>query len=89
MKHPWFKPKKVFGIFAAYYPVTWEAWIITLGTLAALSTVCLNAIRNSVSIIDAVVMGAPAALAILFLFDIISFRTGEYPSWWKKWRKKR
>ena len=82
----WFKPKKYWGYFAAYYPVTWQAWIITFAAASSVYYLAKNALQNSFSPMDAIVSGAPGIIIILFLFDLITFRTGEYPNWWKKRR---
>ena len=84
MKKYWFKPKKFWRWFAAYYPITREGWITTIGALVAIFLIFMNADGQSHSVSDAFFTSAPKIIIVLLAFDIISFRTGEYPSWWNK-----
>ena len=86
--HYWFKPKRFWGIFAAYYPVTWEAWIITLATAAVLIGAFITVDADSHSASDTLIRLAPVMIVVLVIFDLISFRTGEYPSWWRRSTKR-
>jgi len=82
----WFRPAKFWGIFAAYYPVSNEGWFVTLIAAAVLWTVFCIAVAESHSLSDALLAAAPWSIVILLAFDLISFRMGEYPKWWEKWR---
>jgi len=83
----WFKPKRFWRWFAAYYPVSLEGWAAMVLTLVALGLVFFLVDRTSHSVSDTFYAFAPWAVIILLAFDLISFRTGEYPSWWKKREK--
>lgn len=79
----WFKPAR-FGIFAGYYPVTWQGWLIVCVTVGALAMTFWSADWNADSLREMLFGVALPTIIILLIFDIIAFRTGEYPSWWKK-----
>ncbi len=83
-RHYWFRPAR-FGIFAGYYPVNAAGWTITIFTFFALLFVLMLADATSHSISDTLISTAPSAIIILLIFDLISFRTGEYPHWWRNW----
>lgn len=80
----WFKPKQFWRWFAAYYPVTWEGWVVTLLAAAAFVAFFYSVDQASRSVSDTLYSFTPWAIGILLAFDLISFRTGEYPSWWKR-----
>lgn len=83
MKSYWFRPKKI-GVFAGYYPVSWQGWIVTIIALCLFVWGFRAADARSHSGSDTLIGFAPTALIILLAFDLITFRTGEYPWWWKK-----
>ena len=89
MRKYWFKPKQFWRWFAAYYPVTKEGWITTIGAIAAIVYIAVGADAESHSISDTFFRMAPGVIVVLLIFDIISFRTGEYPAWWKKYHESR
>jgi hypothetical protein len=80
----WFKPKRFWKWFAAYYPVAWQGWILALTSLALITYIFSRVSAEARSLQETVYMGAPALLVLLLILDIITIRTGEYPSWWKK-----
>ena len=80
----WFKPKQFWRWFAAYYPITKEGWITTIVAIAAIAYIAVGADAELRSVSDAFFKIAPGVIVVLLIFDIISFRTGEYPAWWKK-----
>ena len=41
---------------------------------------------NSHSASEALVKFAPILLIVLLIFDLLSFRMGEYPAWWRSAR---
>lgn len=84
MRTYWFKPKRFWKWFAAYYPVTWEGWAVSLVTIALLAYAFLVVNADSHSASDSIVEVAKSTMATLLLFDVVTLRTGEYPSWWKK-----
>ncbi len=82
----WFKPKQFWKYFAAYYPATWQGWVLT-GLLLVLAGLIFGKIDStSHSVSDTLINFAPYAIMLGLLFDFICFRTGEYPAWWKKRR---
>ena len=87
MKRYWFKPKKFWKCFAAYYPVTKEGWCVTLILFAILMLIISYADAGSHSASDTLLKAAPGIIIVFLIFDIISFRTGEYPAWWKKYHE--
>ncbi len=79
----WFKPARFWKWFAAYYPVSWEGWLASL-VLLALGVIIFRKIDlQSHSGSDTLLMFAPWAIALFLMFDMLCFRRGEYPSWWK------
>ena len=80
----WFKPKQFWKWFAAYYPVSWQGWVVTLLAAVSFLAVLARADRESHSVSDTFYGAFPGAVIVLLVFDLISFRTGEYPSWWRK-----
>ena len=82
--HYWFRPKRFWGWFAFYVPTSRAGWIATL-ILLALAVLLFRAIdAESHSGSDTLLSFAPWAIALLALFDLLCFRFGEYPSWWRK-----
>lgn len=83
----WFRPKRFFGWFAAYYPTSVEGWIITF----AIAFVFVKTFRivdaASHSASDTLLGFAPYAIFLMLVFDISTRLFGEYPSWWRKWKK--
>ena len=79
----WFKPQH-FGVFAGYYPVTWEGWALTVLCLTLLTYLFQEADQPSHSASDTLLKFAPGAIAVLLFFDLLCFRTGEYPAWWRR-----
>jgi len=84
MRRYWFKPKQFWKWFAAYYPVTWQGWTITVALTVVFLAVFIAADRSSHSVSDTFYAAVLPEIIVLLIFDIVSFRTGEYPSWWRK-----
>ena len=80
----WFKPARFWKWFACYYPSSWQGWGITLFLGAILVGVFLKIDQQSHSGSDTLIRFAPWFIAIGLLFDVLCFRTGLYPSWWKR-----
>lgn len=72
----WFKPKRFWKVFAAYYPVTWQGFLITIVLLLMALALCL--------VITSALFYSLCLMVLGLTFDLICFRTGEYPSWWRK-----
>ena len=87
MKKYWFKPKQFWKWFAAYYPVTKEGWIVTIGAIGAILLIFTNTNLQPHSLNDLFFKTAPGIIVVFLIFDIISFRIGEYPAWWKKYHE--
>ncbi len=83
MKTYHFKPARL-GVFAIYYPTTWIGWVITLILAAAFIFFFVKADQSSHSASDTLFNFVPYGTAILLIFDLLCFRIGEYPSWWRK-----
>ncbi|MGB3073579.1 MAG: hypothetical protein WBP40_03540 [Candidatus Moraniibacteriota bacterium] len=80
----WFQPKRLVGGIAVYYPSSWGGALLLL--VMILSGVVLfrfiDAASHSTS--DTLIGFAHWAVALLAFFDLLCFRLGEYPSWWKQ-----
>ena len=81
MKNYWFRPKKFWKIFAAYYPASWQGWLVSLIAAGILVCLFVFADQRSHSVSDTLISFTPGAVAVLLAVDLICFRTGEYPSW--------
>lgn len=79
----WFKPARFWKWCAAYYPVTWEGWVATflLGGSALALFLLIDSRSHSGS--DTLIGFAPWFIALGALYDMLCFRRGEYPAWWK------
>ncbi|MEP7162239.1 MAG: hypothetical protein ABI747_00535 [Candidatus Moraniibacteriota bacterium] len=80
----WFRPARFWKWFAFYYPATWEGWLVTIALIAFGVKVFFLIDRESHSASDTLLAFAPWVIALFALFDLLCFRTGEYPSWWRK-----
>mgnify|MGYP001563454713 CR=1 FL=1 len=80
----WFRPKRFWRWFAAYYPVSWGGWVIVFLTAAVLVYFFLAVDRNSHSVSDTLINFVPRAILVGIIFDVITRLTGEYPFWWRK-----
>jgi len=80
----WFRPLKFWKIFAFFYPTSKPGYIATL--LLVVPLVFLYAFIESLgmSLFDTLFQFAPWAIAFGAIFDLLCFRFGEYPSWWRK-----
>lgn len=84
MRPYWFRPRRFWGVFAAYYPVRWQGWLVVFACAGALLASFLWADIGSHSISDTLLRFVPWAIIVGLIFDLISLRTGEYPSWWRR-----
>ncbi len=80
----WFRPARFWKWFAAYYPSSAEGWIITLILAAGFAVVYIYINARSHSIFETLLGVAPVAVIVMLVFDLLCFRTGEYPSWWRR-----
>lgn len=76
VRNYWFKPRRFWKVFAAYYPVTWQGFVITIVLLSLAIGLCI--------LITSIITYLIIVLALALIFDILCLQTGEYPSWWKK-----
>jgi hypothetical protein len=86
-KKYWFKPKRFWGWFAAYYPVSAGGWAVTIIAFAVLVWKFREVDSKSHSGSDTLLAFAPWFILVGLALDIIMRKTGEYPAWWKKWKK--
>ena len=84
----WFLPKRIVGGLAVFYPATLAGVGVTIlfFTVGVALFRMIDATSHSGS--DTLLGFAPWAIALLAIFDLISFRFGEYPSWWRQAKKK-
>jgi hypothetical protein len=76
----WFRPKRL-GEFAAYYPVNFPGWVVTLSCFFFL-IYFLVVDREIYTPALGLFHFFLEAVVILLIYDLFCFRTGEYPSWW-------
>lgn len=80
----WFKPARFWKWFAAYYPVSWQGWVVTIIFLAIAVKIFIAVDSRSHSASDTIIGIAPWLIAVGLALDLITFRTGEYPWWWRR-----
>ena len=80
----WFRPKRVGKWVAAYYPASTPGWLVTLALSAGLIKIFWWVDSHSHSGSDTLISFAPYFIAILLIYDLLCFRLGEYPWWWRK-----
>jgi hypothetical protein len=67
-----------------YYPASWQGWLCTL-ILSVLAVIIFTQIdTRSHSGSDTLINFAIPAIALMLLYDLLCFRTGEYPYWWRR-----
>ena len=86
-KKYWFKPARFWKYFAFYYPVSMEGWIVTFIFFTTLIRIFIIANNNSHSVSDMLIFSAPWVILSMVAFDFFCRRFGEFPSWWKRWKK--
>lgn len=82
----WFKPKRFWNWFAAYYPSSLEGWAIWIAAAAFLTYSFMKIDRASHSASDTFISFAPEAVIVFIFVDLITLLMGKYPAWWKKGR---
>lgn len=80
----WFKPARFWKWFAAYYPSSWQGWLITILLLIFGTYIFCSIDARSHSVSDTLIAFSPWVIALGLLFDMFCFRTGEYPKWWRR-----
>jgi len=79
----WFKPARFWKWFAAYYPVSWEGWLASAVLVIIGAMVFCIIERGAHSVSETILLFAPWAIALFLMFDMLCFRRGEYPAWWR------
>ena len=80
----WFKPKRFWKWFAFYYPVNLKGWIVTIVLFVFAVLIFCRIDSTSHSVSDTLFSFAPWIIGLMLIYDLLCFRTGEYPNWWKK-----
>lgn len=80
----WFKPARFWRWFAFYYPVSRKGWGLTLILLGIAGLIFSFINERTVTAWETLVWFTPWAIALMAVFDMLCFRHGEYPSWWRK-----
>lgn len=84
MQRYWFKPARFWRWFAAYYPVTWEGWVVSAVCIATAVAAFIAVDRTSHSGSDTLIGVAPWWIGIGVVGDVFTRWKGEYPFWWRK-----
>ncbi len=82
--HYWLRPARFWKWFAFYHPVSREGWIATITLLGIAVVMFIFIDGRSHSGSDTLLGFAPWFIALASVFDLLCFRFGEYPSWWRK-----
>lgn len=80
----WFRPKRFWKWFAFYVPTSISGLLSTLIILLVAVKIFIIIDLTSSSGTDTLLRFAPWAIALMLFFDLLCFRFGEYPSWWRK-----
>lgn len=80
----WFRPARFWKWFACYYPASRRGWAVTLMLLGLAGALFVFVESRSLSMSDTLIDFAPWAIALMAVFDMLCFRHGEYPSWWRQ-----
>jgi hypothetical protein len=83
----WFRPARFWKWCAFYYPVSKAGWIATTVLFLLGVKIFLMIDSHSHSASDTLIAFTPWFIALACIFDLLCFRRGEYPSWWKKQHK--
>ena len=86
----WFRPARFWRCFAFYYPASRKGWVATVILLMVAVAMFLFVKSRAQSFGDILFGFAPWCIALGAVFDLLCFRFGEYPSWWKDkncWKK--
>ncbi len=80
----WFRPARFWKWFAFYYPASKEGWLVTIFLFAMAAALFRFVDSRSSSVSDTFLGFAPWFIALALVFDLLCFRRGEYPSWWRR-----
>lgn len=80
----WFRPTRFWKWFAFYYPASKEGWLVTIFLFAMAGGLFYFVESRSHSVSDTLLGFAPWLIALASVFDLLCFRRGEYPSWWRR-----
>jgi hypothetical protein len=80
----WFRPKRFWKHFAAFYPSSWEGWLVSLALVGLIYEILRSVRLRTTDWQEASIIAAPAILILLIIWDMLMIQTGEYPKWWKK-----
>lgn len=80
----WFRPMRFWKWFAFYYPASRRGWGVTFILLGLAGSIFAFIDSQSHSVSDTLIGFAPWAITLMTLFDMLCFRHGEYPAWWRE-----
>ncbi len=80
----WFRPARFWHWFAFYYPVSRRGWGVTFMFVGMGGLLFSFIDSQSHSTTDALMSFVPWLIALMAIYDMLCFRRGEYPSWWRK-----
>lgn len=83
MRHYWFKPKR-WGWVAVYVPTSFPGYVATMSCFFFLLYFFILSAEISNSWSDTLILFTPWAIAVFLVYDLLCFRTGQYPHWWEK-----
>lgn len=80
----WFRPQKMLGGVACYYPSSVAGWVVTL-VLVGFFFLMFRIVDSSAhSASDALLKFSPFGICAFLIFDWFCFKKGEYPTWWRR-----
>ncbi len=80
----WFKPRRFWHWFAAYYPSSWQGWLVSIISIILLAYMFRRIDSQSHSVSDTLIGFSGWVVLWLFIMDVLTRIKGEYPSWWRK-----
>jgi hypothetical protein len=83
-KNYWFKPLRFWGVFAFYYPASSRGWLATALLLTAITKLGIFVYFSTYSVLEKWAVFLPWLLFSMVLYDLLCFRFGQYPNWWKR-----
>lgn len=84
---PWFEPVRFWSHWAAFYPVSWQGWMVTILIFVPLLIIYWLIIVRTTDFTLALMRFLPFLVIAFIFYDSVTLKRGSYPSWWTEKRK--